>query len=282
MTDNVILSLVSAEGTVRVDYLEGEHSANVAEKIDQAMVDNPLLPKLGRTSIKALMYGHKTSISGWHTEKDGINLATGQPAVAGTIEQTVLATDTVATAGDGSTGDAPKADDAANADAPEADATDAPKDNEPAKADADNKPADGRKTRGANKGKAAGEHDVLHTTTKRKGGKRVAKTTDAKPATTGSRREKVYKIGPKVSEMKSRGMIKQIVELVQKGVNTQAEILKALGPDVNKSTVQHEICMAGPAFRNYIAIDEDAMNKAAEADAAAAAKAETEKQAATA
>jgi len=223
---NVILSLVSPEGTVRVDFIEGENSGDMLQKVEQALTEHPLIPKLGRGSVKDMIYGRKTTVSGWHVEKDGKNLADGSKSVPNSIPVTVIgavADGTVAT-----TPDAGK------------EAT-KPADTLPSSPEASTVKHAAKKTRKP----------------------RTAKTTAAPAAVKTGRREKVYKLGPKVAEMTSRGMIAKIVELVKQGKNTKSQIIAAL-PGMNKSTIQHEICMAGPAFRNYIAIDEEATAKAAQ------------------
>lgn len=224
---NVIKTLVSPEGTIRVDINEGDNSADVVAKMELAIADHPLTAKLGRTSVKDMMYGRKNSVSGWYVEVGG------KPTIDLTAEKPA---------------DTP----AAPAPAPAAPA--------PAPAAPVQSPA------------AA---DVKHKTSRKP---RQAKTKNAVAAVSRGRQEKIYKVGPKAADIKGTGMMAKITEAVKAGHNTQAKLV-AFFPDAKKSTIQHEICCAGPTNRQYIVLDEDAMKNAVAAAPAPAASAPASAQA---
>lgn len=86
---------------------------------------------------------------------------------------------------------------------------------------------------------------------------------------------KVYKVTAQAKEATGNNLMKRIVDAIREGKNTQQMLIDAF-PEVKKSTVQHEICRAGQAWKKWIAVDDKA-TKAAQAAAAKAREAEAAK-----
>ena len=233
---NILKTIVSPEGTIKITINEGDTSADVMAKMESALANHPLTVKLGRTSIKDIMYGRKTSVSGWSVKAPEV----AAPAVP--VEPVAVAPEVAAPA------------------VPVATPTvlTVPADSvimiTPATA-ADAVPAVPEVAAPAVASPEAAA--VKHTKARKP---RVAKVKGGTPVVRKGRQEKIYKVGPVPAV--GTGLMAKITAAVAAGHNTQTKLL-AFFPDAKKSTVQHEMCGAGPTNRQFIVIDEAAMAKAA-------------------